>query len=177
MPTKHTYHTTKNETDTPTVLNVTTVNITGKGGSVTFNTTGKGASITKDRGEDIKDMTKRKNWSNHIENDKWTEPSSDGDFFMCLACAGKKLSKKDEVIKVRHTYMSSIWDGHKLTKGHEENIAMKEAAEEDDRSKRKLKSTSIFSYFKKKLGNKKGDSKATNPSAVTVELTSDKQSE
>ena len=60
--------------------------------------------------------------------------------------------------------MSNTWDWHKLTKGHKENVAMKEAAEEDDGSKRKLKSTSILSFFKKKGGEKNGNSIAINPS-------------
>ena len=123
----------------------------------------------------IEDMTMSKNWYPHICDDKWAEMRSDGKSILCLACVGKNSSRTDGVVKSRYDFAPSNWDDHKTGKDHIVNVAMKEAVTEDDGSKLKPKfeSTHMPSYFT--ANKKKGDSKATNSSAVAVDLTSAKQ--
>ena len=95
-------------------------------------------------------MTTTQCWKCEVENEKWAEQSSDGKIIQCLPCLGQSNAKTDGVVTSKRPYDDSRWNQHKEGKGHNANVAFKEAVVllDPDAPRRKYKSQPLSSFFK-----------------------------
>ena len=113
-----------------------------------------------------------------VKQDKWAEPSSDGQSIQCLACLGKQGSRTNGLVRSRWPFSNNNWITHIDGVGHKANVDFKEAAAllDPDKPHKKYKKQSLTNFFKVVKKTKNADSVVEIDRAVAVvDLSREKQ--